>query len=495
MLGGTDFIASQAVHNRRVRQAEAATPAITTKAPAPAEEPITITPRSPGIPPERFHKWGSLYVTVSNLHLIGQDPDIDPAFAHTIMDGYAKAIALYNAYIAAFPTRTYVRVTVHVHGGFYLEECVFDHPNVDVVGVSGMPIIALDLQNSGVHAAVTIADSCTQILFKNFDIYNYGNLEGVDWQANLGLLVEEGNEVGIQYSSIRLENINLTGSGTQAYIQRRVLGINYNSKSYDNLTGIWNFEASTVIRYCVGGGDVQPQRAWSDFFNSRFEGENSTTSIIDKGKAIAIWALEDDLTTWVSNEDTIESSDTTHTLSRTGVNFVDCSVIGWTQNKGWVYRWYGGPITRGKKVNSTTGDCHHFCVINSDVFGGVSAYSWFIECAASVNYLVNVEEDVTAIGPAAAFGVVRLFHVNHNTPGGGTVVPSGSCIVDNLFGGAFVPNVSAWGYKCVTHSNFYYFKAGVETAVLADCSVPPAPVGAKAAYIAGLVDFYNKVLP
>lgn len=112
---------------------------------------------------DRLHKEGGSYVTVANVHGPNDpDPIVDPAWKHTITDGYA-----YARDVLAPALSSGQRVTVLVLGGNYTEDITFDNSStdvfIDVVGV-GRPTI---------FGKVTIATACVGMLFKNFRIVNY----------------------------------------------------------------------------------------------------------------------------------------------------------------------------------------------------------------------------------------------------------------------------------------------------------------------------------
>lgn len=441
----------------------------------PVAPPITITQPAP-FAIDRLHKWGSLYVAVANTHLPGQDPVLDPAFDHTVMGGYAKAIALQAAMVAAFPLIDpyLLRVTVIVFGGYYKETCVFNTSYINVVGI-GQPIITQDpniIAPGTLTSVVTITSDCEDIDFDGFRIINGTLSEGLPWQNALGLTVEEGNDGGDFESAIKLNNLTLEGGGTQAYIQRRVTGRNNSTHSADNYSGI-NTEASVVERFCKGNfplGVIHPQKMWSQWYDCHFAGQTiATGEIIKRGKAFAAWALEDDLTTWIPNNETIgvlaPESDSFYCM--TGVYFHDCRIEGWTENKGWAMEFDSCKLIQGMWINDAgAGAVHHIMQSNTDA--PAEAYTWFTGgTEADVNYLIYFSD--TNVGAPVARCIAWLRNMIHACPSLPLVQPhpGGSVMSPTSFGA----NGVLYGVEASTALEFYLTAPGpVEAGILANCN-------------------------
>lgn len=476
--GGNMMESVTETNRRRLEELAAQTAKPLVAAPSPAQN-VPSIPNIPGLTPHRdFHKVGSLYVTVANQHLSGQDDDLNPGFATTIMGGYAKAIALQAQYVAAFPLVDpyLLRVSVVVHGGYYKETCVFDTSYINVVGL-GMPIITQDpniISPGTLTSVVTITADCEDIEFNGFRIINGQLSEGLPWQNALGLTVEEGNDGGDFESAIKLNNLILEGGGTQAYIQRRVCGRNIRSHSADNYAGV-NTEASIVERFCVGNfplGTIHPQSMWSQWYDCHFAGQTiSTGEIIKRGKAFSAYALDFDLSTWIPNNETIgvlaPESDSFYCM--TGVYFHNCEFEGWTENKGWAWEYHSCKGIQGMWINDAgAGGVHHLMQSNTDA--PAEAYTWFtggteIDC----NYLVFFS-DVNVAAPTSRC-IAWLRNMVHACPSlllnrvAGVV--GGTAMGATSFGAQGV----LYGVQSSTALGFFLTPAGaVDTGILTNCS-------------------------
>jgi len=438
-----DFNRVQTETNRRrdaEDQAAIKKPDIVAQAPAP---PSTV-PVIPTVPPDRFHKWGSTYVTVANLHLSGDDPVPDPGAYHTITAGYAFAKTLADRF-----TTDYERVVVWVSGGRYIENLTFDDPRIDVVGI-GRPTI---------EGIVTITADCTRILFDFFEVINPDTFEGDDPNDFAGLRVLAGVESGTHFSDIQVKRCLFHGPNTQLYLERWSDFDDCDSYSENNLN---NGNPSVFVQFLVSDGIPIPAK-WTQFRNCRISGMPFPGGILAptyfrKGFAIQISAVDPTTGDWISNAVTHSS----------GVYLQNCLISGWTRNYAWNMAHDHCRHIEGDMLNATSGSIHHYCVCWSGEGFGPSAYTWFNHSKFNVRYCACIIDAGTIPGSWSSSNVY-LHHIVHDgVDHANPTLLAGSDVIDgsNLVPPQPAPLGTVFASSYATAAPFVYGAAGVENAVI-----------------------------
>lgn len=437
-----DFNTLQTETNRR-REAEAEA-AIKKPVEAVAPQPPSSVPPITPTVIDRFHKWGSTYVTVANLHLSGDDPIADPGAYHTITDGYAFAKRLANRF-----TTDYERVVVWVSGGRYIENLTFDDPRIDVVGI-GRPTI---------EGVVTIAAACTKMLFDFFEVINPSTFEGDDPNDFAGLRVEAGVESGTHFSDIQIKRCLFHGPDTQIYLERWSDFEDCDCYSETNLsTG----NPSVYIQFLLAD-EVPAQSKWTQFRDCRIAGEPFPGGVLAptyfrKGFAIQLSAVDPNTGDWIPNIVTHAS----------GVYFKNCVISGWTRNYAWNMIHDHCRHIEGDMLNETSGSIHHYCVCWSGEGFGPSANTWFNHCEFTARYCACIIDAGTVPGSWSSSNVYlhHIVHggVNHANP----PLLAGSDVIDgsNLVPPQPAPLGTVFASSYATAAPFVYGAAGVENAVI-----------------------------
>lgn len=432
---------------RRLRDPIAATPAKrpSTSGGGSSSGPNPNPPQPlPGIL-DRFHKWGSWYVTVSPLHLAGQDPVANPAASATINDGYNRCIDLVNQLnVAGF---TEGPVTLVVFGGKYAENITCTNPRINLFGI-GMPKIT---------GITRIADTCTSIVIDGFELYN--NPTDPPFPYGVApLQIDEGEEiVGGSISTIQIKNCYIHAPLTAVYLQRwayfdqcQIIADNNESFSWQALT----------VRFCSSFS----QSKWTKFKDCFISGQNIPGVPLHKGPAIGIYAMDPDFAIWFSNDVTYLS----------GVIFEDCEIDGWTENWGWNYEQSGGKAIGGQFINdSGDGAVHHIIHSHTNTGGadGIDSHTWFTSGAEIDANILSYCTDDNSLDANVAIAKMYLRNMIHAAPeSGGTIV---SAIV--AVGGSS-PVVDPRGLESATHKDYFYKNpAATEAAILTACSVSVDP--------------------
>lgn len=430
---------SQMEHNLRNRIPEAAPEVPMPEVISQPQKPETpLSPRT-YIPPDRFHKYGELYRTVSNPHSATPDPGgvIDPASDETISAGYANLKTMIAAYYAKFPSLIGIaRGALIVHGGYYDEQCVFDSPYIDVYGI-GDPIIARSVFSDG-DTVVDITGACTKIIFDGFDIMNVATEVKTCW----GLRIREGIESGSIHSDIQIKNCDFSGNEAEIYSERWSYFFNCNSRAITNVTGL------PSVRWRIGGTETigATPTKWSDWVGGSISGYDSGDPV-NWGLAFQIIAKRADLTTWVPNSYTVGlNTDYTDTdnaepwnepwKAQTGVRISHADIFGWAENYGWCLECFEDAIIGGRFINDTGSGAIHLHTHCRTNIGGdkpdIYSFSWFTIGVGKVNYLVNYQDDGN-FGAPVALNIIWISDFKHSAPVG--PYPGGS-VVFNQFGNA-----------------------------------------------------------
>jgi len=417
-------------------------PIFANKAPSPSK-PIPDNPPVATVY-DRFHKWGSTYVTVANLHFSGDDPIPDPGAYHTITAGYAFAKTLADRRVGD------ERVVVWVSGGYYPEDITFDDPRIDVVGI-GRPTI---------EGIVTITADCTRILFDFFEIINPTAGEDDDPRDFAGIILEPGAESGTHFSDIQLKRLYCHGNKTQVFFQRWVDIDDCDFQSEDNLsTGI----PSVDFQFVITDGISIPSK-WSQIRNSRLNGQPFPGGMLAptyfrKGYALRIIVSNDLMGIPYSNAVT----------RSTGVYLKNCVISGWSSNYYWNLIHDNCRHIEGDMLNSTSGSIHHYCRCWSGEGFGPSANTWFNHSMFTVRYCACIIDD-GVIPNSWASSNVYLHHIVHN--GADHASPpllAGSDVIDgtNLVPPQPKPIGFVLASSYATPAPFVYGAAGIENAVIA----------------------------
>ena len=445
-------------------------------APSPQQNiPGTGNPNLP-VAPDRWHKEGSLRVTVSNEHLIGQDPVLQSDWTNVVMLGYAEAKSLYTQYVAAFPSQSQARVTLEIHGGIYFEDCTFDSPHVDVIGIGRPQIIG--------KCVVTAA--ATEILIEDIHFYYDNTLASHPYQTT-ALTINMGVEIGDSISTVQVRNCIIHAPYTALYCQRWTLF--ENCHIYSDLIGAVGITAA-YIRYCNNDGASGMQNKWTKFVGCFISGAagivDDATGTHVRGGAFSIFAVDDTGTLppgfslppiWIDNALAFDLPGAgSYVYFRTGVILIDCEIDGWAENYGWALEYSGCKIIGGQWVVATI-DQHLLQFGRTQNGGGfgVGAFSWFTGgTEADVTYLV-VANDVNNVDNSAIGNNVWLRNMSHagtrlRAPGGNVVQPGTGINTANLIH-VYATNVDT------DRQYFYMNPVATEGANLVDCNSDIVNVG------------------
>lgn len=430
-------------------------PIFANKAPA-APGPI---PDNTGTTNDRFHKWGSTYVTVANLHFAGDDPVNDPGAYHTITDGYAFAKTL-----KARMTND-EHVVVWVSGGQYIEDLVLDEPGIDVVGIGRPEIqghIYKDPENN-------------DFLFDNFKVVNPDTPEDEPVINYCGLYLDANNaNSGDHFSGIQIRNCWFEGPKMQVHLRCWADFYNCDFVSTDNLTsGVPSVQCIWVQEQT---GSFPPvfsveQRKWTQFRNCRFNGAADPGGYLGptyfrKGYALEISCVNPDTGDWASNVLTEQS----------GVYLKDCKVSGYSTNYGWnlVHDHCRGIEGYLVTETGTAGSVHHLAYSYSTGIEGphVDPSTWFIHCVVNCRYVCCGID----VGPSPGFSITNFYLDHLSRRGADHATPpivAGSDVIDgtNLVPPLGLPVVLAYANNYSTPSNFVYGLGGIENGILSNVTV------------------------
>lgn len=415
----------------------------------------------PGNPPtpisvDRWHKYSDFRITVSKKHRATSDNVPESDAFDTIGDAITFAKTYYAALAVIY---TDPLITIEVHGGRYEEHITIDVSYLRFRGI-GLPVITL--AEPDFSPVITITVDCLRVYFDGFEVINLGG-EGYDWNLNAGLVVEEGVQSGLVRSDIWITNCYFHGTGTQIYSQRWAYYENcrmYSTDNYDSVGDPGN-EASVVVRFCTSPEQV----GWTQFVRCSISGQDDKGDPTKKGKALSVYALESDLSTWVSNTRTVgpytpPSGGPPPTIggnfpagfARSGVVLQWCEIIGWAEHLGWALEFFEPQIIQGKFVTTPIGAVFltQRCQTNDGVTEpklNISTFTWFKGGNGKVTYLVQYTDTNGVTN--TAMNEVWVKHFEHSAP---KLAAGGSCM---LVFGAGAPIGHLYQTKSQTSMQFW----------------------------------------
>lgn len=422
------------------------------------QQQVPSIPNIPGATAiDRWHKFGLMYVTVSNRHLVNQDPDLDNSAFATITEGYAFAKTLWDSFQLIYPNG---RVIVEVHSGIYNENIVCDHSHIDLCGI-GMPIIRVENGSIAANNCIKIDALCTKIRIEGFRFDNAAMvvMSAPLWKENAGLRIDPGVESGSQQSDIKIVKCDFTGGYTQIYAQRWAYFENCQTFPQAGAVSI----GSVMIQFPI----AIPQTHWTVFFDCHLRGYTNGADFRNRGDAITIQALDDTIipNLWVPNIVTFGTA----LWSRTGVYLDHCEIDGYSENWGWCMEYYHCFGIEGHFINGTSGSYHHGIFSNSDQ--GVNAYTWLNHSRVGSRYVAH-PIDVSLAGTGGT-STIWLSHFKHTAPDGPPVVQAGTSIWNTV---APIAAAIVWVDHSDTHAIAFYDIGGGEIANLLNSNADPTNV-------------------
>lgn len=425
--GGKAFIKSQTEHNFRALQPGTPAEVPATKAGGSgASPPITIT-KPPPVGPDRWHKEGYDYVTVSKQHLVGEDPVLDPSQKHTLNDGYTEALRLEALMTSNGDSRS--RIKVEVHSGLYSEDIICTSSRIDLIGI-GKPVI---------EGSITVDTACTKVLIDNFIIENT-----IDDTAPplLALNILSGTSSGdgisdIQFRDCLVRGTSYTHINRWSYFENCEFRLKHTGTSPPVV--IVQFDLSMV--------------EWTIFRNCLFRADQSS-DWRSRGQALQIKAI-DDHGLWYPNDFTYGSG----SFAKTGVLLDHCEIDGFSSNYGWNLEYAYCRGIQGQIIDDTSGSYHHEIHCNSDQ--SVQAYTWFHHSIIESRYIAHPIDD-SILGTGGTFNI-WIDHTQHTAPDGGAIVQAGTSVWNTA---APICTGNVYVSFSNTHAKVWYSVAAVEGAAL-----------------------------
>lgn len=399
----------------------------------PLQPPAPILPKAG---PDRFHKKGSVYATVSKLHNSGEDTVADPAAFHTIVEGYAYCKDVLVPKLIDPATE---RVTLYIFGGQYEEDVVFDSANVDVVA-EGRVIL---------KGSMTITPTLPRQYIAGFDIIAAGSTTCL---LTINEFIGDHHEErlpGVIFRDMRLSaEIRLVDASARflfvdsdfyyladfdATLASCGIKIRYTIQ-WQRWAEFWNCELYSVPASEQASSSAEPTDNYYDGVNAYTAAPKLGTLFWFSPHANGLLSLNPMIDCSTATDGTETAFFSSQSTVSTGVHLDHCTIFGIMLNKCWTVVHEYCYCQGGLQGILTPGTIYSYQWVLSTVSLNVGSFTQFFHCQVNAANAGWIQEQ--SLPPL--FTTPGYVWFNHSHHVSDSVTSAGSTFIDGTSGQSWV---------------------------------------------------------